>query len=634
MQTSVLLVEQNDDVAGVVGRALARFVHAGFQITRAASAEDAKDELQQRHFDAVLVEVGDEVELDGRGLARLNEIRAHAGDSAFIALTSVKHEAVGSRVVELGVAEYVVSADGDEQTLALTVAYASERQRRAGDEKELGAALSSTVDAVVALDSNGYCLEINPAFETLLGHLAADVLRSPLLDLVQAADRQRVTNALATTTREDLDVSVVRKDGRIVPVQLCIVARPRGRGHFCFIRDLTGQKQVEGKLASAAAITAVGSLASGLAHEINNPLAVVLANVEEAVRVTTELEPSVTEAAQSELGELRAMLEEALSAAQRVQFIVRDLRAFAYADERRVRVEINAVVESCCNIAFAEIRHRAKLAKDLGAVVPVFGSEAKLAQVFLNLLVNAAHAMPEGDVERNEIRISTRQQGRSAIEIEVSDTGSGISTANAKQVFEPFFTTKPRRPGMGLAIAKATVHAHGGEISVRPREGGGTVVRVVLPTLEVDTSEETSTSADGGPQRRVLVVDDDPLVLRSLTRLLARDFEVASARNGREALELVRAGGYFDALLCDLIMPELSGIELHDLLAQDDPELAKRTVFLTGDAFNGQAKTFLDRVGLPHLEKPVDPKTVRDLLLDLSRTPHRERTGGKWLGGG
>jgi CheY-like chemotaxis protein/two-component sensor histidine kinase len=333
--------------------------------------------------------------------------------------------------------------------------------------------------------------------------------------------------------------------------------------------------------------------------------------------------------------ELRAMLDEAHSASQRVQFIVRDLRAFACADDRRTRVDVNALIESCCNIAFAEIRHRARLVRDLKASVPVLGSEAKLAQVFLNLLVNAAHAMPEGDVECNEIFVATRQQDRATIVVEVSDTGSGIPEANLVQVFEPFFTTKPRRPGMGLAICQATVLAHGGVISIHPRQGGGTIVRVLLPTLEAEIADDPSKGRGEGAQpRRVLVVDDDPLVLRSLTRVLARDFEVAAARNGREALDLVRAGGTFDAMLCDLMMPELSGIELHELLERDDPELARRTVFLTGGAFSGRAQSFLAAVGQPHFEKPVDLKTVRDLLLTLSQTPHKERTSSKWLGGG
>ncbi len=632
MRTSVLLVEDNDDDAELIARVLSRFTRIEFELTRVASVRAAQQKLRsQETFDAVLVALGLP---DSDGLATFTAIYAHASGAAVIVLTGDDREELGLRAVERGAQEYVVKGERAYQSLPLTIAFACERQRHHQEVAELTTALANAVDAIATLDANGGCVAVNPAFQAILGYSPTEVEATPLVDLVHEADRSRVLGALQSTGME-LEARMVRKDGRIVPVQLSIVARARGRGHFCFVRDLTRQKLVEGKLASAAAITAVGSLATGLAHEINNPLAVVLANVEEAVRVASELEPTIAESAKAELVDLQAMLEEAHSASQRVQFIVRDLRVFACADDRRGRVDINAVVEACCNIAFAEIRHRARLVKDLKAVVPVLGSEAKLAQVVLNLLVNAAHAMPEGDVEQNQIRIATTQQGRTAVVLEVSDTGGGIAPESAAQVFDPFYTTKPRRPGMGLAICQATVTAHGGEISIRPGQDGGTVVRVVLPTLEAEMAgNPIGAQVEGGPQRRVLVVDDDPLVLRSLTRVLARDFDVSSARNGREALDLVRAGGTFDAMLCDLMMPELSGIELHELLERDDPELARRTVFLTGGAFSGRAQTFLEAVGQPHLEKPVDLKTVRELLMELSQTPHKERTSAKWLGGG
>ncbi|MCW5831317.1 MAG: response regulator [Labilithrix sp.] len=632
MRTSVLLVEDNDDDAALIARVLSRFARIQFDVSRVTSVAAARQALRDQRHDAVLVDLGLP---DSDGLATFTEIHGVSGGAAVVVLTGDDREELGLRAVELGAQEYVVKTEHAYQLLPLTIAHSCERQRHHLEVQELTTALANAVDAIATLDAHGNCVAVNPAFQAVLGYAPPEVdTASLLLDLVHEADRPRVASALASSGLEELEIRMIRKDGRILPVQLSVVGRARGRGHFCFVRDLTRQKLVEGKLASAAAITAVGSLATGLAHEINNPLAVVLANVEEASRVTADLEAAAADPAKPDFTDLRAMLDEALSASQRVQFIVRDLRAFACADDRRGRVDLNAVIEACCNIAFAEIRHRARLVKDLKAVVPVLGSEAKLAQVFLNLLVNAAHAMPEGDVDRNEISITTTQQGRTAIVVEVSDTGSGIPVANAGQVFDPFFTTKPRRPGMGLAICQATVVAHGGEISIRPRVGGGTVVRLLLPTLEAEVSENPvgAQTEGGASQRRVLVVDDDPLVLRSLTRVLARDFEVASARNGREALDLVRAGGTFDAMLCDLMMPELSGIELHELLERDDPELAKRTVFLTGGAFSGRAQTFLEAVGQPHLEKPVDLKTVRELLMELSQTPHRERPSAKWLG--
>lgn len=490
-------------------------------------------------------------------------------------------------------------------------------------------ALINTVDAIAMVDANGVCVTANAALQALLRCSPTAIAATPLTSLVHEADRSRVVDALRSKTKTELDVRIVRTDGRIVNVCLSMVPRARGRGHFCFVRDRTRQKLEENKLISASAITAVGSLATGLAHEINNPLAAVLANVEEAVRVSADLEPTITPATKAEFADLRAMLDEALSASQRIQLIVRDLRVFACTEDRQSRVDLNATIEACCNIALAEIRHRARLLKDLTPVPPVLGNEAKLAQVVLNLLVNAAHAMPEGDVGRNQIRIATSLHGPTAVALEVSDTGGGITPASTAHVFDAFFTTKPRRPGMGLSICQAVVALHGGEISIHPGNEIGTVVRVILPALEAEVTK----SPLGAPidkeasKRRVLVVVDDPLIVPTLTHDLASNFEISSARTGREALDLVRAGGTFDAMLCDLTVPELSGIELHAILERDDPALAERTVFLTDPAFSGRAQTFLKATRQPHLEKPVGLTAVRELLTELSGPLRRQRVG-------
>jgi signal transduction histidine kinase len=232
--------------------------------------------------------------------------------------------------------------------------------------------------------------------------------------------------------------------------------------------------------ASAAALTAVGSFATGLAHEINNPLAVVRTNVEEAVRVAGDLLgiiPKYDTRARADADELKAMLEETLAAAQRIEAIVRDLRPFACPEDRRTRVDVSALIESAATIAFAEIRHRARLKKELASGLHVLGSEIKLGQALFNLLVNAAQAMPEGEAHQNEIVVSSREEGGSAV-IEFADTGTGIQDVD--KAFTPFHSTRGR-PGMGLPIARAVVLEHRGTITVVPNGKRGTVVRVTLP---------------------------------------------------------------------------------------------------------------------------------------------------------
>jgi PAS domain S-box-containing protein len=632
MRTTVLLVEDNDDDATLITRVLTRFARIEFVVERVASLAEARERLASTWFDAVIADLGLP---DSDGLATFEAVQAAARSAATLVLTGDDREDLGLRAVELGAQEYIVKADRAWPALPQAVAYACERVRRLTEVNELTMALAHAVDAIARVDETGICVDGNPALHALLGYANGELDGLRFLDLVHGSDRANVASAFSAARADDLheiEARAVRKDNRLLPLQLSIIARAGGRGHFCFVRDLTQKKTDEEKLAAAVSVTAIGAFATGLAHEINNPLAVVLANVEEAGHVTSELEPKVAKEALDDWSELRAMLQESFNASQRIQNIVRDVRVFACPDHRSGKVDINTITESCCNIVYAEIRHRAKLTKRFQAVVPIIGNEAKLAQLVLNLLVNAAQAMPEGMVSQNEITVETRQQGRGAIVLEISDTGSGIDPSIANRVFDAYFSTKPRRPGMGLAIARAAVAAHGGEISLTSRAGGGTVARVVLPTLEAELGDEAKQKTEVA-QRRVLVVDDDPLVLRSLTRILARDFEVAAARNGREALDMVRAGGTYDAMLCDLVMPELSGIELHEVLTHDDPELAKRTVFLTGGAFTGRAQTFLESVGQPHLEKPVDLKTVRELLMQMSRPPHADRSSVKWVSG-
>lgn len=630
MRTRVLLVIAGDDDAAQLSRLLLGSRRLELDIERAPTLAAARALLGRSTYDVVAMELDLP---DSHGLATLGAILAAAGGAASIVLTG--DEDLGRRAVDLGADEYVATSEGRE-SLPMAISFVVERARREDGSLELTTALASTFDAIATLDGSGAFLAVNAAFQALLGFAPQEVAGRPWIELVHEADRPRVEGIRSRRAGSDaLELRMVAKDERVVFVQLAIVARQGGRGHFWFLRDLTTQKQAESSVAAAAAATAVGSLAAGIAHEVNNPLSVLLANLEEGSRIASEVALSVPGPMKTDVEDLRSMFDEALSAAQRVHLVVRDLRAFSSADDRRARVDVDQVIEACCNVAAAELRHRARLVKDLRAGIPVRGSEARLAQVLLGLLLNAAQAMPEGELGLNEIRVTTRRRDRDWVVIEIADNGAGIAPAHVGLVFEPFFTTRPRRPGMGLAICQATVADHGGEISIRPRDGGGTVVCVVLPTIEAELAPELP-GPRGRPkatQGRLLVVDDDPLVLRSLTRVLARDFEVASARNGREALDLVQADGPFDAMLCDLVMPELSGIELHERLVRDAPDLAKRTVFLTGGA-NARQRTRLAEVGQPHLEKPVDVKTVREMLLRISGATAGRRSNGERTGGG
>jgi CheY-like chemotaxis protein len=263
--------------------------------------------------------------------------------------------------------------------------------------------------------------------------------------------------------------------------------------------------------------------------------------------------------------------------------------------------------------------------KDYAQAPEVVANEARLGQVFLNLLLNAVQALPESRVEQNEIRVVVRPAGRDRVVVEVHDNGVGIAPQVRGRIFEPFFTTKPVGigTGLGLAICHGIVTALGGSLTVESEVGKGSVFRVELPAARhgASTPAVAGTSATPSPRAaasrgRILVVDDEPIVCFSLERLLASEGQVVAVTSAREALDRIRSGERFDVILCDLMMPEMDAPAMHAELMSFAPEQAERMVFVTGGAFTMRARDFLDRVPNARMSKPFDV----DALLALVRS--------------
>jgi signal transduction histidine kinase len=381
-------------------------------------------------------------------------------------------------------------------------------------------------------------------------------------------------------------------------------------------------RELQARLAQTDRLTSLGTLAAGVAHEINNPLAYVLLNLgyinEELGKV---LPDSV---ADERSAEIRRALEHARDGAERIRDIVRGLKTFSRPEnETLVRLEVTPVLEATLAMVANEIRHRGVLVKDYSQAPEVVANEARLGQVFLNLLLNAVQALPEGRGEQNEIRVVVRgTSGGERVVIEVHDNGVGIPPQVRGRIFEPFFTTKPVGigTGLGLAICHGIVTGLGGTLTVDSEVGKGSMFRVELPAARQTIGATAANAVAPPPPRtatkggRILVVDDEPIVCFSLERLLATEGDVVALTSAREALARIRGGERFDVILCDLLMPEMDAPALHAELSTIAPDQAERMVFVTGGAFTMRARDFLDRVPNDRLAKPFDVDALVSLV--------------------
>jgi len=508
------------------------------------------------------------------------------------------------------------------------------------DATDADAFFEMSIDNVCVAGLDGYFKRVNPAWTQTLGWSTEELLSRPSIEFVHPDDRAAT---LAGRDRLALGGALgplrnryLHKDGSFRWFEWRSVAHLGWELVYAVARDVTEQKLAEAQLAEAKEreaklerqlvfadrMASVGTLAAGLAHEINNPLAYVAANI---TLMLDSLRTLQSEVASPLLPELLEMGTAVHDGAERIRKIMRGLKTFSRVEqERRAVIELQPLLELSINMAFNEIRHRARLVKDYGSAPPVEADEARLGQVFINLLVNAAQAIPEGRTDANEIRVKTSTSAAGKAVIEVRDTGGGIPAALLGRIFDPFFTTKPVGigTGLGLSICHNIVSALGGEISVESREGQGTSFRVELPAAARGPATPPPAPKPKKPlvRARILVLDDEPEVANVLRRIL-RDHDVTVLIKARAALELIGTGKPLDLIFSDLMMPEMSGMEFHAELTRSFPELAQRVVFVSGGAFSPNAAAFLEAVENPRLEKPFEPRSVLALVRRMVRPP-------------
>ena len=461
----------------------------------------------------------------------------------------------------------------------------------------------SASDAIVTLDANGRFTTFNHAAENISGYRREELVAqwfAPMLpddELPKAL--AHFQKALAGETGL-FETSFLRKDGDVRTIQVTYSTPQKDEEVLCVIRDVTDQKMLQEQLIQSEKMSAIGQLVSGVAHELNNPLAGISAFAQ--LLLTEKRFPP----------DQRTAAEMIYAEARRASRIVQNLLTFARQHKpERTAASTNQVLDDTLELRGYELRVRGiEVVRDYDDALPDTMADAhQLQQVFLNLITNAEQAMEKRQRDAQRLTVRTRRNG-GVIRTEIEDTGPGIPPNLIERIFNPFFTTKPTGSGtgLGLSISLGIVREHEGRIWAENAPTGGARFVVELPIVAARGSDEyrVPLAPQVGDQLRMLVIDDEASVRVALQRYFAsRGHEVETTASGKDALARLREGT-FDAVIVDMRMPDLSGEQLYEELRMKDPGHAERVVFTTGQLVDEQVRKFLASTGRPYIPKPFE----------------------------
>lgn len=653
-QLHLLLVEDSKDDADLVLRELRR---SGFatEMVRVESKDRMYSALKDKLWDVV---ISDFALPRFDGLDALGLCHELAPDVPFILVSGAIGEEGAVELIKAGAQDFVlkdrlgrlgVAVERALETARLRQERQSIEEKRREAEALFRIITESSADAIFITDRKGNYVYVNEAASNLLGFSREELMKMNIVDISER-DRKEENKEdferLLDNGRFFTELRLRKSDGSLVPVDLNAVVLPNGLVYGS-CRDTTERTKMQASLAQADRLSSMGLLAAGVAHEINNPLSYVLYNLETLNEDFADilslielaqhhLKPEVTDSPfcgqtidPENLDDIKVRFEESLDGTRRIREIVRGLGTFSRVEKDQLApVSLRNVIEVAFNMAQNEIKYRAQVIKDYGNVPPLLASEGRLSQVFLNLIVNAAHAIDEGQAEKNEIRLRTWREKDMAC-AEVSDTGKGIKKEHLDEIFEPFFSTKERGmgSGLGLHISKGIIESYDGTIDVSSEVGRGTCFTIRLPIQRISQTTVPpirDSSVEDSVCGRILVVDDEHSVRTLVVRML-REHQTVEAETGSVARSILEKDQTFDVILCDVMMSEVSGIDLHAWLVEKNPSLAKRVVFITGGAFTPRAREYLQNVENTKIEKPFNVSELRKLVGKLVRVSRNQK---------
>ncbi len=472
--------------------------------------------------------------------------------------------------------------------------------------------VESASDAIVTLDANGRFTTVNHAAEIISGYRREELVGQWFAPMLSDDELPKALahfqKALAGETGL-FETQFYRKDGEGRTISVTYSTPQRDEEVLCLIRDVTDQKMLQEQLIQSEKMSAIGQLVSGVAHELNNPLAGISAFAQ-LLLAEKRFPP-----------DQRTAAETIYSEARRASRIVQNLLTFARQHKaEKGPAAMNQVLDDTLELRGYELRVRGiDVRREYDEALPdTMGDAHQLQQVFLNLITNAEQAMERTEGRHHRLTVRTRRVG-DTIRIEVEDTGGGVPQNLLERIFNPFFTTKPtgHGTGLGLSISLGIVREHEGRIWAENAPQGGARFVVELPVIAPRASGEFPAALAAHPvgdSLHILVVDDEASVRVALQRYLAaRGHDVETTASGQDALGLLR-GSEYDAVIVDMRMPDLSGEQLFEELRAADREHAERVIFTTGDLVSEQMRRFLDGSGRPCVPKPFEFSSFDQVL--------------------
>ncbi len=487
---------------------------------------------------------------------------------------------------------------------------------------------------VIADFESGQVLNANRATVQQFGYTLAE-LRQKTIAMMSPLSEAKTLERLSSEIARDGHASEVRlrmcrKDGTTLWANAHFRVY-KTHGQTCCLavfRNISEEvekgeqlEEANEKLLHAARLAAVGRLAAGVAHEINNPATFVKHNLEYLEEVLVSSPASSSLIPCTEVAEVQEAIADAMIGVDRIQSVTQQLLGFTRIHQLGKKdVDLRESLNVSLRFVRSEIQHCAELILEIQPVPLLWLDENKMGQLFVNLLVNAAHAIEEGQKDKNQIHVTIKEQDEH-VHICIRDTGSGMTEEVRKQALVPFFSTKAagKGTGLGLALCYETVAAHGGVLDIDSEEGVGTIINISLSIAKNQKPEITEEMGkevpnEGRHRLRVLLVDDEVHILTGYKRVLSKTWDVVTVAGGQDTLDLLEEDQNYDLIVCDVMMPMVDGPAVLAAISEKYPELVPKFVFCTG-AFTAQYQGVLESNTVPVLYKPIS----KEAFLNVSQ---------------